>query len=61
MRDERKRKFETKRKDAEEKAARMEAERRAVVMKAEKQAAAVELSFYISDWLQIDFRFISDW
>ena len=30
-------------------------------MKAERKAAAVELACHISDWLQIAFRFISDW
>ena len=61
MRVEKKRQEEAERRAAEEEAVRTEAERRAVMMKMERQAAAVELAFQIFDWLQIAFRFISDW
>ena len=40
---------------------RMEAEIQAAAMKAEIQAVAVEVAFQISYWIQIYFRFISDW
>ena len=61
MRVERKRPVESERRAVGEEATRMEDERQATVMKSERQVAAVELSFHISDWLQIGFKFILYW
>ena len=55
------RQVEAERRASEEEEAQMESERQASVMKTDRQASAVELSFQITDWLQIYFRFISDW
>ena len=60
MRFDRKREVEAERRAAKEEAARMEEKRRTAVMKAERQADDVELTFQISDWLQLGCRLLSD-
>ena len=52
MRVERERQLYSKQGAVKEEATRMEVER---------QAAAVEIACHIPDWIQIAFRFISDW
>ena len=57
----RERKIDPERQAAEEEVVQMEVEWRTATMKANRQAADVELTFQFSDWLQIAFRFVSDW
>ena len=61
MRVKRKRQVKAKQRADEEEAESMEADRKATTLKSERQSTAVELDFHISDWLNISFRFISDW
>ena len=61
MRVERERQFKANCQAAEDEATRMEEERQSVAIEAEIQSTSVELACQISDWLQITFRFISNW